>query len=114
MRKSLVIAASLLFVITSAFAQQTTPSNSVSVFVSDLSVTHTSSNGTSFDAGREETNAKAYLQDETRELRAGDEAVRQMIRRVGKRHRPEPDGRGVERQKLRVRVGAVIHAGPGH
>ena len=51
MRKSLVIAASSLFVITSAFAQQSTPSNSVSVFVSDLSVTHTSSNGTSFDAG---------------------------------------------------------------
>jgi outer membrane protein W len=51
MRKPLVIAASLLFVITSAFAQQPTPSNTVSVFVSDLSVTHTSASGTSFGAG---------------------------------------------------------------
>lgn len=50
MRKSLVIAASLVFVITSAFAQQPTPLNTISVFVSDLSVTHTSS-GTSFDSG---------------------------------------------------------------
>jgi outer membrane protein W len=50
MRKSLVIVASLLFV-TSAFAQQTTPSNTISVFVSDLAVTHTVARRTSFGAG---------------------------------------------------------------
>jgi outer membrane protein W len=51
MRKSLVIAASLLFAITSAFAQQPTPTNTVSVFVSDLSVTHTTASRTSPGAG---------------------------------------------------------------
>ncbi len=50
MRKSLVIVASLLFV-TSAFAQQTTPSNTISVFVSDLAVTHTVASRTSPGAG---------------------------------------------------------------
>jgi outer membrane protein W len=51
MRRSLVIAASLLFVVTSAFAQQPTPSNTISVFVSDLSVTHTVASRTSPGAG---------------------------------------------------------------
>jgi outer membrane protein W len=51
MRKSIVIAASLLFVVTSAFAQQPNHSNSVSVFVSDLSIFHSSTYGTRVDAG---------------------------------------------------------------
>lgn len=50
MRKSLVLAASLLFV-TSAFAQQPTPSNTVSLFLSDLSVTHTVARRTGIGAG---------------------------------------------------------------
>jgi outer membrane protein W len=58
MRKSLVIAASLLFA-TSAFAQQTTPSNTtqtigsntVTGFVSNPEVTSSSLSGTRFDAG---------------------------------------------------------------
>jgi len=50
MRKSIVIAVSLLFV-ASAFAQQhTTPANTVSVFVSDVSVIYSSSSGTNVDA----------------------------------------------------------------
>jgi outer membrane protein W len=49
MRKSIVVAVSLLFVAGSAFSQQPERSNSVSVFVSDLGVFH-SSNGTSVDA----------------------------------------------------------------
>jgi outer membrane protein W len=51
MRKSIIVAVSLLFVVASAFAQQSAPSNTVSVFVSDLTVSHTSSSGTRLDAG---------------------------------------------------------------
>src|SRR4051794_24927865 len=48
MRKSIIVAVSLLFVVGSAFAQQSAPANTVSVFVSDLAVSHTSS-GTDLD-----------------------------------------------------------------
>jgi outer membrane protein W len=50
MRKSMVIALSLVFVVASASAQQPNRSNSVSVFVSDLSVIESSSSGTNVDA----------------------------------------------------------------
>jgi len=49
-RKSIVVAVSLLFVVASAFAQQGSPSNTVSVFVSDLSISHSSQSGTDLDA----------------------------------------------------------------
>src|SRR5437879_5422130 len=49
MRKSMLVAASLLFVTASALAQHSSPTNSVSVFVSDPTLFHTSS-GTNFDA----------------------------------------------------------------
>jgi outer membrane protein W len=49
MRKSIFIAASLLFA-ASAFAQQSSHSNSVTVFVSDLSIVYTSHSGTDLDA----------------------------------------------------------------
>jgi outer membrane protein W len=48
MRKSIIVAVSLLFVVGSAFAQQSAPANTVSVFVSDLAVSRTSS-GTDLD-----------------------------------------------------------------
>jgi outer membrane protein W len=50
MRKSMVIAISSLFVVAAASAQQPNRSNTVSVFVSDLSVAETSSSGTNVDA----------------------------------------------------------------
>ena len=51
MRKSIVIAVSLLFVVASAFAQQrATPSNTVSVFISDAVVSYSSSSGSRLDA----------------------------------------------------------------
>jgi outer membrane protein W len=50
MRKAIIVSVSLLFVVASAFAQQNTPSNTISVFVSDMSVTHSSA-GTNLDAG---------------------------------------------------------------
>jgi outer membrane protein W len=46
----MVLGVSLLFVVASAFAQQGSPSNTVSVFVSDLSIVHTSHSGTDLDA----------------------------------------------------------------
>src|SRR4051794_24023310 len=49
-RKSIVVAVSLLFVVASAFAQQSSPSNTVSVFVSDLSIVHSSRLETDVDA----------------------------------------------------------------
>jgi outer membrane protein W len=50
MRKSIVIAVSLLFVVASAFAQQqATPANTVSVFLSDTMLTYSSSSGTRLD-----------------------------------------------------------------
>jgi len=51
MRKSIIVAASLLFIAASAFAQQPNRSNSVSIFVSDLSIFHSSTYGTRVDAG---------------------------------------------------------------
>jgi hypothetical protein len=50
MRKSIVIAVSLLFVVASAFAQQhATPANTVSVFVSDAMVSYSSTSGSRLD-----------------------------------------------------------------
>jgi outer membrane protein W len=51
MKKSMMVAASMLFVAASLFAQQPNRSNTISVFVSDLSLTHSSSTVTDFDAG---------------------------------------------------------------
>lgn len=49
MRKTIIVAASLLFVVGSAFAQQPDRSNTVSVFVSDLSISSSNSTGTNVD-----------------------------------------------------------------
>ncbi|MEA2328904.1 MAG: hypothetical protein QOE68_3863 [Thermoanaerobaculia bacterium] len=49
MRKSIVIGVSLLFVVASAFAQDTARANTVSVFLSDAMVTYSSSSGTRLD-----------------------------------------------------------------
>ncbi|HXH40238.1 MAG TPA: OmpW family outer membrane protein [Thermoanaerobaculia bacterium] len=49
MRKSIIVAASLLFVGATAFAQQPIRSNTVSVFVSDLAISHTSAEGTNLE-----------------------------------------------------------------
>jgi outer membrane protein W len=46
----MVIAVPLLFVVASAFAQQSSHTNTVSVFVSDVSISHTDQSGTDFDA----------------------------------------------------------------
>jgi outer membrane protein W len=46
----MILGVSLLFVVASAFAQQGSPSNTVSVFVSDLSIVHSSQSGTDLDA----------------------------------------------------------------
>ena len=51
MQRSMIVAVSLLLAAASAFAQQPSRSNSVSVFVSDLSFIYSSTNGTRFDAG---------------------------------------------------------------
>jgi outer membrane protein W len=51
MRKTVVVAISLLFVVASAFAQQNSRSNSLSVFVSDPTLEWTKTNGTSASAG---------------------------------------------------------------
>src|SRR5438128_459762 len=51
MRKSIVVAATLLFIVVSAFAQQPTRSNTISVFVSDLALSDSSSRGFRSDAG---------------------------------------------------------------
>jgi outer membrane protein W len=51
MRKTVVVAISLLFVVASAFAQQSSRSNSVSVFISDPSLGWTKTEGTSASAG---------------------------------------------------------------
>jgi outer membrane protein W len=50
MRKSIIVAFSLLFVVVSAFAQQPSRSNSISVFVTDSELDWSSSGGTRFGA----------------------------------------------------------------
>src|SRR3954453_16432940 len=50
MRKSILIAALLLFAVAPVFAQQADHSNAVSIFVSDLSLIHSSERGTKLDA----------------------------------------------------------------
>jgi outer membrane protein W len=47
----MIVAVALLFVVVSAFAQQPSRSNAVSVFVSDLSIGASGGNGTKLDAG---------------------------------------------------------------
>jgi len=49
MRKSIIVAVSLLFVVATGFAQQPNHSNTVSVFVSDLAISHTSATGTNLE-----------------------------------------------------------------
>jgi outer membrane protein W len=51
MRKSIVVAVSLLFVVASAFAQEPSRPNTISVFVSDVSVTQSATSGRSIDLG---------------------------------------------------------------
>jgi outer membrane protein W len=51
MRKSIVVAVSLLFLVAPAFAQHPAHSNTVSVFVSDLTLSQSRSSGASLDAG---------------------------------------------------------------
>jgi outer membrane protein W len=50
MRKTIVVAVWLLFIVTSAFAQQSSRSNAVSVFVSDLSIGSSSASGAKLDS----------------------------------------------------------------
>ncbi|HSY50154.1 MAG TPA: OmpW family outer membrane protein [Thermoanaerobaculia bacterium] len=49
MRKSIIVATSLLFVVATAFAQQPNHSNTVSVFVSDLAISHSAEAGTNLE-----------------------------------------------------------------
>jgi outer membrane protein W len=49
MRKSIIVAVSLLFVVATGFAQQPNRSNTISVFVSDLSVSSSSATGSNFE-----------------------------------------------------------------
>ena len=50
MRRTIVIAVSLVLAVASVFAQDAGRANTVSIFVSDVSVSHTSSSGTNMDA----------------------------------------------------------------
>lgn len=49
MRKSIIVAVSLLFVVATGFAQQPNHSNTVSVFVSDLAISHSAAAGTNLE-----------------------------------------------------------------
>jgi outer membrane protein W len=51
MKRSMMLAASFLFVAASAFAQEPSRPNTISVFVSDLSITQSSTSGRSIDLG---------------------------------------------------------------
>jgi outer membrane protein W len=51
MQRSMMVAASLLLIAASAFAQEPRRPNTISVFVSDLSITQSSSNGRKIDLG---------------------------------------------------------------
>jgi outer membrane protein W len=50
MRKTIVVAGSLMFVVASAFGQEARHSNAVSIFATDMSIGNSGANGAKFDA----------------------------------------------------------------
>ena len=90
MRKSIVIAVSLLFVVASAFAQQprATPSNTVSVFVSDVSVIYSSSSGTNVDATYGAAFAHMFTNRVSAELSVTSQRVKESVSTFGPAGQP--------------------------
>jgi len=79
MRKSIVVAVSLLFVVASAFAQQNAvPANSVSVFLADPTVFHTS-DGTTFDAAYGAALDHMFSRHISGELSVTRQAIRRYV-----------------------------------
>lgn len=89
MRKSIVIAVSLLFVVASAFAQQhATPANTVSVFVSDVSVIYSSSSGTNIDAAYGAAFAHMFTNRVSAELSVMSQRVKESVSTFGPAGQP--------------------------
>jgi len=89
MRKSIVIAVSLLFVVASAFAQQhATPANTVSVFVSDLTVFHSSSSGTNVDATYGAAFDHMFSRHVSAELSVTSQRIRRSVSTFGPAGQP--------------------------
>lgn len=83
MRKSIVLAASLLFVVASAFAQQSSQSNTVSVFVTALSVSHSDQSGTDFDASYGVAFNHMFNRHLSGELSVTSQRIRQSVSTFG-------------------------------
>jgi outer membrane protein W len=79
MRKSMVVAVSLLFVVASAFAQQRSPSNTVSVFVSDLAISHTDASGTDLDASYGVAFDHMFNQHLSAELSVTSQSIQRVV-----------------------------------
>ena len=79
MQRSMIVAVSLLLFAASAFAQQPSRSNSVSVFVSDLSFIYSSTNGTRFDAAYGASLAHMFSNRFSGELSVTSEHTRAFV-----------------------------------
>jgi outer membrane autotransporter protein len=89
MRKSIVIAVSLLFVVASAFAQQhATPANTVSVFVSNLTVAYSSVSGSSIDATYGAAFDHMFTNHVSGELSVTSQRVRRSVSTFGPAGQP--------------------------
>jgi len=89
MRKSIVIAVSLLFVVASAFAQQHASSaNTVSVFVSNVNVAYSSSSGSSFDATYGASFDHMFTNHVSAELSVSSQRVRRSVSTFGPAGQP--------------------------
>jgi outer membrane protein W len=89
MRKSIVIAVSLLFVVASAFAQQhATPANTVSVFVSDATVSYSSSSGSNVDATFGAAFDHMFSRHVSAELSVTSQRVRRSVSTFGPAGQP--------------------------
>jgi outer membrane protein W len=75
----MIVAVSLLLVAASALAQQPSRSNSVSVFVSDVSFIYSTTNGTRFDAGYGASFAHMFNNRFSGELSVTSERTRAFV-----------------------------------
>jgi outer membrane protein W len=83
MRKTIVVAVWLLFIVNSAFAQHSSRSNAVSVFVSDLSIGSSSASGAKLDAAYGASFDHSFTDRFSAEVSVTSQRSRRVVRTFG-------------------------------